>query len=152
VSRPIRVAGWEVDITHLNPPEGVTGDALARFGTVYLDDQGADPALTAPQARRLAAALIKKADELDDYRCAAAARVKAAAGGSDHREMIGSLWRLSSRGSSEVTELRLVRETKRSLKFEVVSSGEAIEFLNKAKALASGLLVPDAVPANGGRS
>ncbi|HWA29172.1 MAG TPA: hypothetical protein VG734_26210 [Lacunisphaera sp.] len=86
MTRPIGVAGWEVDITHLNPPEGLTGDALARFGRVSLDESpygsGAEPAMTATQARRLAAALIKKADELDDYRRAAAARLRAARNGA----------------------------------------------------------------------
>jgi hypothetical protein len=79
------VAGWEVDITHLNPPEGVTGDALARYALLSLDESlfgsGAEPALTAAQARKLASALLRKADELVAYKTAAAARAKAAKGG-----------------------------------------------------------------------
>jgi hypothetical protein len=43
----------------------------------------------------------------------------------------------------------LVRETKRTLKFEVVANGETIEFREKSKALASGLLLPKVVKRGG---
>jgi hypothetical protein len=148
VSRPLRVAGWEVDITHLNPPDGVTGDAMARFARVDLTEEDSEPTLTATQARRLAAALNRKADELCEYKRAAAARVKAARQGALEP---GSLWLWHSRETPEVTELRLVRETKRMLRFEFVASGNTVEFHEKEKALSAGLIVPKAAAARGRR-
>ena len=65
-------------------------------------------------------------------------------------ERIGSIWDWASAGSGETTALRLIGETKRTLKFEFVVSGATVTFHEKAKALASGQLIPWANPARDG--
>lgn len=62
---PIAVGNCEVEPEYFNPPPDVQGQRLNRYARVHIN---ACDSLTAAEARKLAAALLKAADKVDAMR------------------------------------------------------------------------------------